>query len=83
MNGEGSEKLEIRCKHGVGIASVVCSHLLDSKSPIGFVENSSDPNDLQGWCLGCESRFLEQKGMTAEFLEYSSATVFVKSAISL
>lgn len=78
MNGECSEKLEIICKHGVGIASVVCSHLLGTKSPLGFIENSSNPNDLQGWCLDCETRFIEHNGMTAEFLEYNSAIVVCK-----
>ena len=29
---------------------------------VGFVENSSEPNDLQDWCEDCESMFQAKAG---------------------
>jgi hypothetical protein len=31
------------------------------------VENSSDPDDLQGWCFACEHMFLAEGGKTTRF----------------
>jgi hypothetical protein len=41
--------------HGMRRATVVCRHLLRRTDAIvGFIENSSDPHDLQAWCDACE-----------------------------
>jgi hypothetical protein len=64
-----AEPLYINCgSHGKQVAAVVCRHMLMSKEPVGVVENSSDPNDLQAWCLLCEAMFLAQgEDKTDEF----------------
>lgn len=67
------EKLKINCKHGKGIASVVCGHHLSSNQAIGFVENSSDPNDLQGWCYACEFFFQQEGDRTSRFKKFNNA----------
>lgn len=68
-------KLEIECKHGKGITSIVCCHQLDSEVPVGFIENSSDPNDLQAWCYACEYLFQQEEEMTPKFRTFNNAKV--------
>lgn len=61
--------MRIKCgTHGSRIAAVVCQHMVASKDKaVGFVENSSEPDDLQAWCGECE-RFFEAEGsMTDQF----------------
>lgn len=70
-----NNKLEIDCAHEKGIASLVCCHLLNSVDPVGFIENSSDPNDLQGWCYACEFFFHQEGEMTEEFKKFNCAKV--------
>lgn len=53
--------------HGKRVAAVVCCHMLESSEPVGFVENSSDPNDLQAWCQSCEELFLAEGDKTEVF----------------
>jgi len=38
---------------------------------VGFVENSSDPNDLQAWCDACERMFLSEGDKTPSFREFN------------
>ncbi len=58
--------------HGRRVAAVVCRHLVDEKDrKVGFVENSSEPNDLQAWCDDCEQLFLEEGEMTDRFREFN------------
>jgi hypothetical protein len=63
--------------HGERIATVVCQHLLGTTkpSPAGFVENSSEPDDLQAWCHACEDRFLAEGEMTAAFREFNGMSI--------
>lgn len=68
-------KLEIACSHGQGIASVICCHLLNSVVPVGFIENSPDPNDLQGWCYACEFLFQQEGKITEKFKKFNNAMV--------
>lgn len=72
---ESDEILEIDCCHGKGIASIVCGHLLVKEHSLGFIENVSNPNDLQCWCYDCEKLFIEEGEMTDKFLKFSNATV--------
>ena len=67
--------LEIDCAHGKGIASIVCCHLVNSVDSVGFIENSSDPDDLQAWCYGCEFLFQQEGEITEKFKEFNSAKV--------
>lgn len=63
------ELLHVDCdRHGRGVAAVVCGHLTCSAARgLGFVENSSVPGDLQGWCGACEAKFLEEGELTEVF----------------
>ena len=62
------EPLYIDCgPHGKRVAAVVCRHMIDSNEAVGFVENSSDPDDLQAWCDKCEEMFLSEGDKTAAF----------------
>ena len=42
---------------------------------LGFIENSSDPNDLQGWCRDCEETFLREGTMTEAFLAFNQSKI--------
>lgn len=72
-----SKPLEVRCgAHGKRVASVVCGHMLAATDRIvGFVENSSEPDDLQAWCDDCEAMFVEEDGMTARFRRFVDMSV--------
>lgn len=62
--------------HGKRVAAVVCRHMVDQKDrAVGFVENSSEPNDLQAWCDECESLYLEEGEMTERFREFNAMAV--------
>jgi hypothetical protein len=68
----GAAPLMISCAHGERPSAVVCGHMLSSKSQVvGFVENSSDPADLQAWCAACEQVFLAEGDKTPRFLEFN------------
>jgi len=75
------EPLHINCdRHGKGVAAVVCGHLAKNVAPpLGFIENSSDPNDLQGWCYACEYLFLQEEDMTEKFRLFNHMTVVCNS----
>lgn len=64
-----ADPLMIDCgTHGERVSTVVCQHLLrNEKTPSGFIENSSDPDDLQAWCYRCEEKFEQEGGMTEAF----------------
>jgi hypothetical protein len=62
--------------HGKRIAAVVCKHMLvNSKRAVGFIENSSDPDDLQAWCDVCEEKFMEEGGLTLAFEEFNDRKI--------
>ena len=71
------EPLLVDCApHGKRTAAVICRHMLKSDSlPVGVIENSSDPDDLQAWCFACEEKFQEEDGMTEVFLEFNRFAV--------
>jgi hypothetical protein len=67
--------LEIDCeRHGRSIAAAVCGHVLQRGCPLGFVENSSDPLNLQGWCFACEHVYSQEEDKTARFLAFCNHT---------
>jgi hypothetical protein len=77
MSTIDDESQAIACsKHGRGTAAIVCQHhvLIDDRS-VGFVENSSDPKDLQAWCDQCEAVFLEEGDKTERFRTHNGMTV--------
>ena len=68
-------RLEINCAHGKETASIICCHLLNSVDTVGFIENSSEPGDLQGWCFACEFLFQQEGDMTQTFRKFCNAKV--------
>ena len=70
-----NSRLEIDCRHGKGIACIVCCHFLNSDDPLGFIENSTDPDDLQAWCYACEFLFQQEGEITEGFKNFSNAKV--------
>ena len=68
----GLAPLTIMCAHGQRPSAIVCGHMLDARDEVvGFVENCSDPADLQAWCELCEQLFLSEENKTPQFLEYN------------
>ena len=68
--------LVVTCTHGQRPASVVCGHMIAAKDEVvGFVENSSDPADLQAWCHACEQLFLLEGDKTPRFEEFNQMAV--------
>jgi len=65
--------MEITCReHGVGPPAVVCTHLLHVRDRrVGFVENSSVPDDLQAWCEECELFYLREGDLTEVFRAFN------------
>jgi Suppressor of fused protein (SUFU) len=58
------------------VASVVCVHITRAKNrTVGFVENSSDPDDLQAWCDECERFFTGEGEMTDAFRAFNDMQV--------
>ncbi len=73
---DDDEPLYVDCgTHGQRIAAVVCCHMLESDEPVGFVENSDDPNDLQAWCDECEEMFLAEGDKTPAFEEFNDRAI--------
>jgi hypothetical protein len=70
------EQMYVDCgEHGKRITSVVCCHLLKPEGErVGFIENSSEPNDLQAWCSKCEAVY-EEDGMTEKFRAFNKMSV--------
>lgn len=62
--------------HGRRAAAVVCCHLLEARDAIvGFIENCSDPDDLQAWCARCEAMFLTAGELTDDFRRFNDFRV--------
>ena len=72
-----SDELSVDCeKHGEGFAATVCCHLVKNNgAPPGFVENCSEPRDLQAWCYACEHMFLLEEDMTDRFRKFCDFSV--------
>lgn len=68
-------RLAIDCQHGKEFASVICCHQLNSVEPVGFIENSSDPDDLQAWCYACEYVYTQENDRTEKFKKFNNAKV--------
>jgi hypothetical protein len=71
----GDNRLEINCQHGPGVASIICTHQLNSVDPVGFIENSSDPDDLQAWCYACEYVYGQEGDRTERFKKFNNARI--------
>jgi hypothetical protein len=75
------EPIFVNCeKHGRGVAAVVCRHLCNSpQNPAGFIENSSEPGDLQAWCFRCEEMFEEEGEMSEAFRKFNDMALVCES----
>jgi len=68
--------LSIECRHGIGTAAIVCRHHVSALDRVvGFVENSSDPHDLQAWCDDCEAYFSREGELTEAFKRFNDFAV--------
>jgi hypothetical protein len=61
--------------HGKRVAAVVCCHMIQASQAVGFIENSSDPNDLQAWCERCEEMFLAEGDKTEAFEAFNDRAI--------
>jgi hypothetical protein len=68
--------LHVDCgPHGKRIAAVVCCHMVGASEAVGFIENSSDPYDLQAWCERCEEMFLAEGDKTPAFEAFNNRAI--------
>jgi hypothetical protein len=62
--------------HGDRLAAIVCRHHVEVRNrPVGFVENSADPDDRQAWCDDCKDLFLREGDLTEKFREFNNFAV--------
>jgi len=62
--------------HGKRTAAVVCGHLVgETDRVLGFVENSSEPNDQQACCDDCERVFEQEGELTPAFKRFTDMSV--------
>ncbi|MEM8485452.1 MAG: hypothetical protein AAF564_07865 [Bacteroidota bacterium] len=73
--------LEIDCaKHGKRPVTVICRHLLEGKDgPLGFIETSTVPRDLQAWCNACEALFELEGSLTDAFKAFHDMALVCES----
>lgn len=70
--------------HGASVPAVVCRHMLTAADRIvGFVENSSEPDDLQAWCDECEAFYLKEGEMTEAFLKFNDFAAVCQGCYAL
>ena len=71
------EPLTIECKcHGKKYAASVCGHIVNNNNQaLGFIENVSDPEDLQGWCYACEHVYLQENDRTEKFMSFFNPAI--------
>ncbi len=67
----------VKCDtHGNRTPAVVCRHMINARDEVvGFIENSSDPGDLQAWCDRCEAFFVSEGEMTEAFRKFNDFAV--------
>lgn len=72
-----ADALWIECtQHGKTVAAAVCGHVVRNRTqPLGFVENSDDPDDLQGWCFACEYVYLQEEDKTPRFIGFCQHSI--------
>jgi hypothetical protein len=68
---------EIDCvAHGRSVVTSVCGHLVKNEgAPLGFIENSDDPENKQGWCYACELVYAQEDDKTQRFLSFNQHSV--------
>lgn len=78
---KSSESHTVNCnEHGSSIGTVICRHMLEAgNQSVGFIENSSDPEDLQAWCNRCEAMFLAEGDKTEAFVAFNNFAIVCTS----
>lgn len=73
----GNPSAKVKCDtHGNRTAAVVCRHMINAgDAAVGFVENSSDPDDLQAWCDQCEAFFVREGELSEAFRKFNDFAV--------
>lgn len=69
---------EIDCAfHGrSNCVASVCGHLVVNQDvALGFIENSVDPDNKQGWCYACELVYLQEEDKTERFRAFNHHAV--------
>jgi hypothetical protein len=68
---------KVKCDtHGSRTPAVVCRHMINAGNEVvGFVENNSDPDDLQAWCDQCEAFFVREGELTEAFRTFNDFAV--------
>ena len=64
-------------RHGPSLTTgTVCGHLVRNRGiPLGFIENSDDPGNRQGWCYACEFVFSQEQDKTDRFVTFCDFAV--------
>ena len=63
-------------RHGRSAIASVCGHLVQNfGAPLGFIENSAEPHDKQGWCYACELVFGQEEDKTPRFVSFTQHAV--------
>jgi hypothetical protein len=72
-----SDTSEIECRHhGRSRIASVCGHLVQNGGvALGFIENSDDPENKQGWCYACELVYLQEEDKTERFRAFNHHAV--------
>lgn len=72
-----SDTHEIDCQHhGRSPIASVCGHLVQNRGvALGFIENSDDPDNKQGWCYACELVYLQEEDKTERFRAFAHHAV--------
>src|SRR2546421_6093264 len=67
----------VECEtHGTRTSCIVCCHLLrGSDLVLGFVEDTSDPDDLRAWCNECEQLYMREQEWTDAFKAFADVKV--------
>ncbi|MBM3116942.1 hypothetical protein [Jeongeupia naejangsanensis] len=69
-------EIDCPCHGGSQIISSVCGHLVQNPGiALGFIENSDDPENKQGWCYACELVYLQEEDKTERFRSFTHHAV--------
>jgi hypothetical protein len=72
-----SDGATVKCgTHGMRSAAIVCCRMTEAKEKsVGFVENNSDPDDLQAWCGAYEQLFFIEGDKAERFVRFNNFAV--------
>ena len=69
-------EIDCACHGRSKTVASVCGHLVKNRGvALGFIENSNDPENKQGWCYACELVYLQEEDKTKRFRAFSHHTM--------